>query len=117
MTPAAKSIYYFSFYLFINCAGLILAPNVLIGLLGLPATNEVWVRVVGLLAGVIGVYYFVSAKHNYVPIFKATVYTRVGVLIFAIMAVLLKWSSLPLIGFGLVDFLGALWTYFSLKKS
>ena len=78
MTPAAKSIHYFSFYLILMSLTLMLAPNILLTTVGMPETAEVWIRVVGLLAGVLGVYYFITAKYNYVQLIKATVFTRIG---------------------------------------
>ncbi len=42
-----------------------LAPNILLTTVGMPETAEVWIRVVGLLAGVLGVYYFITAKYKH----------------------------------------------------
>ena len=47
MTPAAKSVYYFGFYLYLVGATLIFIPNFLLKTMGIPETNEVWIRVVG----------------------------------------------------------------------
>ena len=57
MTQAAKSVYYFAFYLYLTGITLIFIPNVFLSTLGLPETNEVWIRVVGILALAIGFYY------------------------------------------------------------
>ena len=117
MTPAAKSIHYFSFYLILMSLTLMLAPNILLTTVGMPETAEVWIRVVGLLAGVLGVYYFITAKYNYVQLIKATVFTRIGVILFFTLFVLLQYAHPMLIGFGLIDLAGAIWTYTALKKS
>jgi hypothetical protein len=117
MTPAAKSIHYFSFYLILMSLTLLIAPNMLLTTFGMPETNEVWIRVVGLLAGLLAVYYMISAKYNYMHFFKATVFTRIGVIVFFTLFVLLKYAHPMLIAIGLIDLAGAIWTYTALKKS
>lgn len=116
MTAAAKSVYYFSFYLLIMSIALLCIPNVLLTTFGMPTTDEVWIRVVGLLAGLLAVYYFISAKHNYIYFIKATVFTRIAVIVCFTIFVLLKLAHPMLIVFGTIDLLGAFWTYTSLKK-
>jgi len=116
MTAAGKSIYYFSFYLAIMSISLLIAPNTLLTMFAMPATDEVWIRVVGLLAGLLAVYYFISAKHNYIHFFKATVFTRIAVIVFFTLFVLLKYAHPMLIVFGAIDLLGAIWTFTALKK-
>ena len=46
MSPAARSVFVFSSYLWVLGGVLLLVPNVLLSLFGIPETNEVWVRVV-----------------------------------------------------------------------
>jgi hypothetical protein len=57
MTAAAKSVYYFGIYLYLVSATLIFVPNILLGTLGIPEINEVWIRALGVLAGLIGFYF------------------------------------------------------------
>mgnify|MGYP003406552504 CR=1 FL=1 len=54
MRPAFLSIAVYGAYLVANGVGLILAPGMALGLLGLAAADTAWVRVVGLLSGEIG---------------------------------------------------------------
>ena len=61
MTAASKSVYYFGLYLYLTGITLIFIPNLFLSTLGLPETHEVWIRVVGVLAMVIGFYYHRSA--------------------------------------------------------
>lgn len=116
MTAGGKSIYYFSFYLVIMSLSLLIAPNTLLTFLGMPTTEEVWIRVVGLLAGLLAVYYLISAKYNYVQFFKATVFTRIAVFVFFTLFVVLKYAHPMLIAIGSVDLVGAIWTYSALRK-
>jgi hypothetical protein len=57
MTAAARSIQVFCAYLVALALALLLSPNTLLGLFGFAPTGEVWIRVVGMLVGILGVYY------------------------------------------------------------
>jgi glutathione S-transferase len=83
MDAAARSLVVFGGYLLANAVGLIFAPNLVLGLLGLPGTTEPWIRVLGLVAGVIGYYYIFAARNGLRPFYRASVHGRGGaVLVF-----------------------------------
>jgi uncharacterized membrane protein len=117
MTAAAKSVCYFGFYLYVAGLTLIAAPNFLLDTLQLPATSEVWIRVVGVLVLCIGFYYHRAGAENMHAFFKYTIPTRVFVCIAFIAFVLLHYVGAALIIFGAADFAGACWTWMALKKS
>jgi hypothetical protein len=116
MTPAARSVFYFGLYLYITGLTLIFVPNLLMDMLQMPETNEVWIRVVGVLAFTLGYYYHRTAKANMLAFFKHTIPTRILVFIAFTSFALLHYVSYMLIGFGLIDLLGAIWTWVSLPK-
>ena len=116
MTAAAKSVCYFGFYLYVTGITLIAAPNFLLSTLQLPNTNEVWIRVVGVLALCIGYYYHRAGAGNIQAFFKHTIPTRIFVFLSFTAFVLLNYISPMLILFGAVDFAGAVWTWWALKK-
>ncbi len=116
MNSAAKSVYYFGFYLLILSAALTVFPNLLLSTFMLPETNEVWIRLVGVLVFNIGILYVVMAPTNHNLFLTVTVYLRVSILIWFIAFVVIGWAPTMLIMFGVVDFAGALWTYLELKK-
>ncbi len=116
MSPAAKSVYYFGFYLYLVSVTLVFFPNILLGALQIPETHEVWIRVLGLLAGLIGFYYHRSGANNISAFFPLTIPTRIIVLLSFIIFAVLKMASPVLIGFGVVDFAGAMWTMMALRK-
>lgn len=62
MNDAAFSMKAFAAYLFSLGAILLTAPNVLLALFGFPETQEVWIRVVGLLVGVLAAFYWAAAS-------------------------------------------------------
>jgi hypothetical protein len=116
MSAAAKSVYYFSFYLFITGLTLIFIPNVFLSTLQLPETNEIWIRVVGVLVICIGYYYFRMSAAGNAMFLKFTVQARIFVFICFAAFVLLKLAPTILIAFGGFDLLCAAWTWSALKK-
>ncbi len=117
MSRAATSIRVFGIYLIFLGAAVIAAPNLVLALFGLPPTSEVWLRVVGLLAAILGFYYVQAARHDLVPFYRASVPARVAAFLGFVAFVLFGLVKAPLILFGAVDLLGAGWTFFALRSS
>ena len=116
MSQSAKSVFYFGLYLVGLGVSLILFPNVLLNIFGVPSTSEVWIRVVGMLLLALSVYYIVSSRLELTPIFKVTMYIRSTIIIFFTAFWLVGWVTPNIILFAVVDFMGAVWTYLALKK-
>jgi len=115
VSKSAFSVRVFSVYLLILGLGLVFGPNLLLSVFGMPRTEEVWIRVAGVLVFNIGIYYWFAARGEATEVFRASVYTRVLVLAsFATFAVL-GLASPILVLFGAADFAGAVWTYFALR--
>ncbi len=111
MGKAARSVYIFSIYLMGMGALLTLIPNILLGIFSLPPTDEVWIRVVGMLAFILGFYYFKAAQADIKAFFQWTVYGRLaGLLMFCLLG-FGGFGPPVLILFGVVDGLAALWTH------
>ena len=91
-------------------------PNVLLGLFKYPETDEVWIRVVGMLVFLLGYYYYQASKNEIKNFFQWTVYARTSVLLFFIVFVLFDLASPILILFGAIDAAAALWTHLSLRS-
>ena len=117
MSKLAKSVYFFGLYLVGLGAILLVVPNILLSVFGLPTTGEVWIRVVGMILLLLGVYYVVLARGESTVFFRLTVYLRGSVIVFFTAFVLLGIASPPLILFGAVDLLGAVWTGLALRQS
>lgn len=115
MSKSAFSAKVFAVYIFLVGIVLVVALNFLLSIFQMQQTTEVWIRVVGVLASMIGVYAWVGAKHNDKPFLVASVYTRF--LVFAAFTTFAVFGlvSPMLIIFGVVDLLGGVWTYFALK--
>lgn len=115
MSESAFSVKAFGIYLLVLGVGLTLVPNVLLAVFGMPQTSEVWIRVVGILAFNIGVYYIYAAKCEAKAFFWASVYTRTLVLVSFAAFAALGLTSPVLILFGAADFTGAIWTHIALR--
>ena len=115
MSRAARTIYVFGLYLIATALVLVAIPNTLLGLLRLPPTTEPWIRVLGIVIGVLGAYYVVAARQELKGFFRATVWGRGIVLLAFVSLVLLHLAPPILVAFALVDTSGALWTRMALR--
>ncbi len=115
MSQSAFSAKVFAMYLFVVGAVLAVVPNFLLTMFLMPPTSEVWIRVVGVIAFMLGIYVWVAAKYELTPFLVASVYTRAAVFVaFAVFAAT-GLASPMIILFGAIDLLGGIWTYLALK--
>ena len=96
---------------------LLLGPNSLLGLFAIPPTEEVWIRVVGMLVFLLGCYYLLAAGRELTPFFRWSVYIRSTVIFFFTLFVLFDLAAPTLILVGAIDLLGAIWTSLALRRS
>jgi hypothetical protein len=112
---AAKTVQYFSYYLFALAAVLLFAPNMMLSVFQIPETNEVWIRVVGVLVVCIAVYYYAMSALNSIPFLRLTVWVRLWVFAAFLGLWVTGFGPVQLILFGAVDALAAFWTWNYLK--
>ena len=117
MSKGAFSIFIFGLYLGTLGIVLLVIPNVLLGIFQLPSTNEVWIRIVGMLTFLLGIYYILAARKEVTDFFQWTVYVRATVILFFTAFVLLGFVKPILMLLGVVDLLGAIWTATALRAS
>ncbi len=116
MSNAAKSVFIFGIYELVLGITLMIIPNPILAAFGFPYTNDVWIRVTGLLVCVFAFYDFQAARHELIDFFRWTVYARSSVILFFTAFVLSGLVNPMLILFGVVDLLGAIWTALTLRK-
>jgi hypothetical protein len=116
MTKSARSMFVFGIYVAVLGIMLIVVPNFLLRI-SRTSTTEVWIRVVGLLLLYLGFYYTQAARKEMTDFFRWTVYTRSTVIVFFAAFVLLGFARPPLIMFGVIDLLGAIWTGLALRSA
>jgi hypothetical protein len=118
MSRAALSIRVFAFYLLATAATLMFVPNVLLRLLGIVPTEEHWIRMMGMLTGLLAYYYWRASAENSRPFFEWTVLERLAIApAFFVLFVLLGWAAPVVLIFAVPDIFGALWTRSALKKA
>jgi hypothetical protein len=115
MSKGARSVFVFSIYLLVLGALLVVIPNVLLSPFGFLETEEVWIRVVGMLVLILAYYYSRAARRGLTEFFRWTVHARGAVLVFFAAFVALGLAPAALILFGVVDAAGALWTAVALR--
>lgn len=116
MANSARSVFVFGIYLAVLGIGLLAAPGPMLAPFGLPAPQEVWVRVGGMVIAFLGGYYILAARHGLRPFLAWTVATRASVIV--VFAVLVGAGLGPavLLLFGAVDLAGAVWTWAALRR-
>ena len=115
MSDPARTVFAFGWYITILGAVLVLAPNLLLTTFGLPPTEEVWIRVAGMLLLFLAGYYFLAARAEWTQFFRASVWFRSLVIMFFIAFVLLGLVKPVVLAFAAVDLLAALWTASALR--
>ncbi len=116
MSQAAKSLFVFGIYLCGLGLLLLLVPNLLLPVFGAPPTNEVWIRVIGMLVLCLSFYYVKAARGELTDFIRWTVWARAAVIVYFVSFVLLVSAPKALLLFGLIDLLAAVWTWRALKK-
>lgn len=117
MSHSARTVFVFGIYLVVLGMILLVMPNFLLGMFMVPSTNEVWIRVAGMLVLFVGFYYILAARKELIDMIRLTVYLRSTVILFFAAFVLLGLACPPLILFGVFDLLGAIWTGLALRSS
>jgi hypothetical protein len=115
VSRAARSLFIFGIYLEFLAATLILAPNVLLAAFGVASTHEIWIHLLGVVAGSIGIYYLLAARRDLAPIIVASVPVRFALTAFFVGFVLFDHADPSILLFGVVDAAGAAWTLTALR--
>ncbi|HYU83024.1 MAG TPA: hypothetical protein VFA31_09830 [Candidatus Polarisedimenticolia bacterium] len=114
MRSPATSVRAFGLYLLGLALALMTMPNTLLALFGMPTTQDPWIRVAGMLAGLIGFMYARYAYHADRRFFEITVQLRASVIVFFLAFVVLASAPWQLLLFAAVDLAGAAWTWWTL---
>jgi hypothetical protein len=116
LSNAAKSVLAYGLYLVLfNALPFLLAPNLLLPLVGMQAPTDVWVRVLGMALLFFGGYYIQAGRHELTPFFRWTIVGRYLVPVFFVAFVLLGYAPPVLLAFGIPDLLFTTWTVLALR--
>ena len=118
MNGAAISLFVFGLYMiFAVGGGFMFAPSFVLDLFGLSAGDGIWVRFVGMLASILGVYYIMVARAGLDRFYPWTVATRYYAATFMIVIVLLGKMGPGLILIAAVDVVAATWTWYAVRSA
>lgn len=118
MNSVEKSIYTFGLYMILVVGlGLMIFPIFLLDLFRLPYGDDTWIRFVGLLAFVIGVFDLVMARHNLPPLYIWTVWLRLFATLFMIVFFATGKLGVGILAFAGIDLTAALWTWTAMRKT
>jgi hypothetical protein len=115
LRSSALSVRVFGLYLIALALVLVTVPNTLLSIFGIANTQEYWIRVVGMLAGLIGFLYTRYSQRGDRPFFELTVQARASVIVFFLVFVLFASAPWQLLLFGVIDLAGAGWTWWTLR--
>lgn len=116
MTKAALSVYMYGFYL-ISGVGLpfLLIPHFTLGMFGMSAGDDMWIRFVGLLSGTIGAFYVAAVLSHTRRVFAWSVPARYASATFMAVMVLLDKVGLALLIFSALDALAGSITWLAIR--
>jgi hypothetical protein len=116
MSQSAVSMLVFGLYMLVQGALLLIVPNVLLSVLQLPPTNEIWIRATGYALMALGFYYTQAARHNIRAFFYWTIPVRITQFFVFLSFVLLGLVGPILLLTAGLELLAGLWTWTTLAK-
>lgn len=117
MSKAGFSLFVFGLYmLFVAELGFMLVPDILSNAFGLSVGHDFWMRVVGLLASIIGAYYILAARAGMEGFYLWTVPARYYAAAFLLLMFVLGKIESGVLLLAAVDAAGATWTWIALRS-
>lgn len=114
MNASDMSIFIFGIYVGLAGIAFIIKPNLILSLLNITLTKEPWIRVMGVILVDLAFIMLFMAINGVTLFYWATVYSRIWVVAgFTTLAIAGK-APAKLLGFGLIDAGGAVWTLLTL---
>ena len=114
MSSATRSMAVWTVYVLFLGAVLLVIPNVLLSIFQVEETDEVWIRIVGLLLLGYGAYYWTAVQAEFTALYRMSVWVRWGIVV-GLVVLALTVGPWQLVLFASIDFMGALWTMLTLR--
>lgn len=116
MKKSTLSMIVFATYLVGLSLAFMLFPNPVIGLFGFEATDQVWIRILGFMLGVLAFYYFMACREGILAFYRWTVWSRLTVTPVYILFIISGVAPPVVLVFAAMDLAGAVWTGLSLRN-
>lgn len=111
LSKAAVSLIAYGIYVIVGLAlPFLFIPGPVLAIAGMAQPTDVWVRVVGMTALILGFYYLQIGRNELTRFMKWSVYTRLSVPVFFTIFVLLGFAPPVMIALTIPDILFAIWT-------
>lgn len=118
MNNARLSVLVFGFYMvFVAGLGFMAIPMPILNLLRLSAGDDVWVRFIGMLASILGVYYILVARSHLDRFIPWTIPTRYFAASFMVLMVVLGKIGPGLLLLAAIDAGAATWTWLAVRSA
>ena len=114
MSRPAVTVFVWGFYEYLVAATLLFAPG-LLGMLGMPIDELVWLRVLAGVAAVVGTIFLHAARTEHTSFFRLSVGFRLALGAYFIALVAVTGAPVPMLAFALADIAGAAWTGLALR--
>ena len=115
MRYSVRSIWAFCVFLGILGFALVLFPDPILTLLGLPPAKDYWILVAGMLLVGLSIYYAYAAHEKLTSFMRLTAIMRSLVLPYFLVLVMTDRAPLPILIIGVIDLIFAGWTFIGLK--
>ena len=117
MKNVTNSMYAQFGYMLIAGGGFLFMPNFVLSIFGMQPVDDVWIRVLGLLALVFATYYLTMIQNSVIPYFRASVWGRYlfcgGLAAFVLLGI----GEKPLLLFAAAEGGLAVWTHVAMKRA
>lgn len=111
MSKAALSLVVYGVYVIVGLAlPFLLIPGPVLSIVGMAQPTDVWPRVVGMTALILGFYYIQFGRNELTQFIRFSVFTRLSVPVFFTLFVLLGFAPPIMIALAIPDVLFAIWT-------
>ena len=118
LKTARTSIMIFGIYLVsLPGLGLILIPDFLLDVVSLNHGLDWQIRMVGLLAAILGGYYILISNYGYHKLYSWTIVFRLGASVFMSLLWLFGEAGMGILVFVAIELIGALWTWLAIWKN
>lgn len=117
MNQASKSVFYFGIYILITGLTLLAAPNLLLQLLMIDDSPNIWMQLLGLALSALGYYYIKAARDNNIDFYKGTIPIRIAQLAVVTLLVWVYEGPYILIGVSAIEALSGIITYVLIRKA
>lgn len=117
MSKAGLSLFVFGLYMVLIVGlGFMTAPHLILSMFGLSAGDDVWIRMVGMLASIVGAYYLLAVRARLEEFFKWTVPARYYASCFMVLMFALGKVGSAILLFAAIDTVAATWTLIALRS-